>query len=347
MLALKKILIIIFGMGAFLHALFCQQPLVLTFESHALQAGANNNMTLCGYANPGDEGGNVTWDFSSLQTTQDFTGKLSGHTRSKSSETFGNANTVLDEFNNRFYLNVEQNKIELTGYSTLDDGMTVSYEKPLVKMRFPFAMRDSYSGDYYGTMRTGGLILPLSGTYEVTADGYGKLILPGMVTIENTLRVKTVKTYEMQLNGSMHYTEINTFRWYGAYNRYPLLVLTSIKTTTGTEVHIHYQAAYNNVVNSRLPETGNGIPTASIRAYPNPVTSLMNLEYALAEPGEVTIDLYAHTGKKIKTLINNYLEKGTYNLRLIPEEQELPAGLYIIKASFGETILTEEIIITE
>jgi hypothetical protein len=347
MIAMKRFVHIMIGLGTFLNSLFAQQPLVLTYETHALQAGINNNMILCHYADPGNDGENMAWNFSSLQSTHDFTGKLMTNTRSKATEAFGLANTTLDEFNNRFYLNVERHQIEQTGYSTLDNAVVVSYEKPFIKMMFPFTIGDSYSGDFYGTMKMGDTKLPLTGTYEVKADGYGKLMLPGNITIENTLRVKTVKSYEMQVNGSKQSTEITTFRWYGCCNRYPLLVLSAIKTTVGPNVTLSYQAAYNNIVNSRLPGSDGNIPNSSIRAYPNPVADLMIFEYALADPGDVIIELYNNTGKKIMTLLDNRLDRGIYSLQLVPEKEGLPTGIYIIRANLNHTLITQEIVISK
>ncbi|OFY54992.1 MAG: hypothetical protein A2Y87_10930 [Bacteroidetes bacterium RBG_13_46_8] len=342
---MKRITVLILGCSFLLNAGFAQQSVVLTFENHALQAGVNNSMILCDYSDPGSGGYNMTWDFSFLKSTDDFTGTVLARTRSKSPGSFAESNVTLDEFSNRFYFVVSPEAIEQIGYSAFDNAVVVTYDKPFVKMKFPFAMGDRYSGGFTGSMKTGSKVTALTGHYEVAADGCGKLLLPGMASADNTLRVKTVKSYEMQVNGKTHQTVITTWRWYGCCNRYPLLVLSSIKTCAGSSVSWSYQAAYNNVINTRLPDSGGSL-SPSVRAFPNPVTDRMTLEYTVAETGEVILELFNVSGRKITTLLNNRLDAGTYRLELSPEIEGLTTGIYIVKACINNSTLTEEFIIS-
>ena len=345
--SMKRIVQIIIGFICLINASYAQQPLVLTYETHALQAGANNNMILCHYADPGDGGENVVWDYSFLESTLDFTGTITTNTRSKTSDAFGQANTALEEFNYRFYLHVAPDQIEQIGYSSFDNSFIVSYEKPLVKMVFPFTKGDRYNGDFFGFLKMGDATFPLTGNYEVEADGYGRLLLPGNVSVDNTLRVKTIKYYEMPVNGLKHFTEIITFRWYGCCNRYPLLVLTAIKTSIGSSVTHSYQAAFNNKINFKLSGTNGNRPLSSIHAYPNPAADHMTLEYVLTDPDKVIIDIYNDTGKKMKTLLDSQVGSGTYRLQLVPKKEGLSTGIYFITANLNNTIVTEEIVITK
>ncbi|MBN1415076.1 MAG: T9SS type A sorting domain-containing protein [Bacteroidales bacterium] len=342
---MKKIVCILIDFCFLLITAFSQKPPVLTYETHALQAGLNNNMILCKYVDPGHEGYNALWDFSFLEAISDFTGTISGNTRLKVTDAFNQANTALAEFGNRFYLKVTPDNIEQYGYSTHNNTVIVTYKKPFIKMVFPFTMGDRYSGDYYGSMKMGNCEFPLAGNYEVTADGSGKLILPGNATIDNALRVKTVKSYEMEVSGTTHFINITTFRWYGCYNRYPLLVLTAIKTSVGYSVTYSYQAAYNNVINSPVADVEPDKYSTSIRAYPNPAHERMTIEYKLVSPGKVKIEIYNNTGRMIRTLLDDYMDTGIYRFPFFPGKEGLSPGIYIIKADLNQTVVTEEIAI--
>jgi hypothetical protein len=343
---MKKFTLLLSGFFA-VYYVYAQQPITLNFETHSILPGADNNMILCQYAEPGNGGCDVTWDFSSLKANANFTGFVNNDSKAKTTGYFQSANTVLEEFNNRFYLRISKDKTEQIGYASDNNNVIITYDQPFVKMVFPFTMNDHYTGVFTGTMKTGQTEFPINGCYEVTADGYGKLILPGNVIANNVLRVKTTKTYDVQLNDITQHVEINTYRWYGLYNRYPLLVLTSVKTSTGTSTFTEYQAAYNNAVNVALPLTDNHQDTPQFSVFPNPSNDFVTVIYTVSSPGKVIIDLYDNTGRKVKNLLNNKLEAGIYNLVFNTAEDKLSPGFYFIRADFGNIVKKENIIITE
>lgn len=343
---MKKFTLILSGMMAVSYV-FAQQPVTLNFETHSILPGADNNMILCQYTDPGNGGSDVSWDFSALKATSNFTGFVNNDSKAKTTGYFQTANTILEEFSNRFYLRTSQDKTEQIGYASANNSVIIIYDQPFVKMVFPFTMNDHYSGVISGTMKTGQTEYPINGYYEVTADGYGKLVLPGNVTVDNTLRVKTSKTYDVQLNDIKQHVEINTYRWYSCCNRYPLLVLTSVKTSVGSSTYTEYQAAYNNAVNVALPLTEQLKDNPLFSVYPNPSNDIVNIHYTVSNPCKVVIDLYDNTGRKVKNLLNNKLEKGNYHLIFNTADDKLTPGFYFIRADFGNSVRKENLIITE
>ncbi len=326
---------------------YTQQPVILNFETHSILPGADNNMVLCQYAEPGNGGSGILWDFSALKATSDFTGFVNNDSKAKTTGYFSSANTVLEEFNNRFYLRISSDKTEQIGYASANNSVIVTYDQPFVKMVFPFTMNDRYDGVFSGTMKIGQSEFPINGFYEVAADGYGKLVLPGNVTVDNALRVKTSKTYNVQLNDLTQHVEINTYRWYGCCNRYPLLVLTSVKTSAGSSTYTEFQAAYNNAVNVALPLTEQYKNNTRFTVYPNPADGIVTVDYSVTSPCKVIIDLYDNSGRKVKNLLNNKLETGNYNLIFNTDNDQLAPGFYFIRADFGGTVRKESIIISE
>ncbi len=67
-------------------------------------------------------------------------------------------------------------------------------------------------------------------------------------------------------------------------------------------------------------QTSNGIPLESFETalhtnYPNPVRDATTIEYELAEPGEVTIEIYNVLGQRVRRLVDREHEAGTYTVR--------------------------------
>lgn len=66
-----------------------------------------------------------------------------------------------------------------------------------------------------------------------------------------------------------------------------------------------------------------------LTVYPNPFGNSTLISYQLSETGNVQIDVYALTGKKIKTLFNKQQAKGSYELLF--DGSGLDAGLVLRK----------------
>lgn len=324
---------------------YCQKPVILNFDTHSIKNESNNEMKICKYANPGESGENILWDFSNLEIVQDFTGYVKSAYHTSNSDVFPLANTELEEFNNRFYFKVDEDRIDQYGYATKDNNVVVHFEKPFLKMVFPFTYGNSKTGNFNGTITSGSSTGLISGSYEVTADAYGKLMLPGNYVAENTLRVKTVKDYTQNINGSQQSIKITTYRWYTGSFRYPLLVLTEIESGNSSK---SYQAAFNNRVSIALDLDDDNLSTGNFfTVVPNPVKKEFEIHFTLSEFSKVTFDVYDLSGKKINTLHSGDLNAGTYTKEINTAEAGLVKGNYLIKATIDNSYYTQEIIVIE
>jgi hypothetical protein len=313
----------------------------LQYSVHALKAGIDNPMSYCNYSDPGIAGKDQTWDFSQLKIEKPFTGylKISDYTDFQS--TFPQSNTVLEEFNSLFYLKVTTDEIDQYGYSSADGKSKIIYTKPFVKMRFPFALGDIYSGTIIGTSEVSGSSSGnITGTYTVEADGNGKLILPGNIVFEDVLRVKTIKSYDNQLPEVIQHVDIITYRWYNSVHRFPLLVLTEYTTSTGGEKSINYQAAYNSDAVHASLLTANKLDD-NITLFPNPVKSELNMTFDSPGSGNMNIEIFDLEGRQIKSFNLSY-SQGSNNLSLSRNISGLKPGPYILQIKAGSSKITKD-----
>lgn len=275
----------------------CFSQTEITYATHALLNGVDNPMSYCEYMEPGTFGPNITWNFSELQFKNAFTGFLTNSQLTENGPAFPQANTELAEFNSRFYFNVSETQAAQYGYSSADGRSRIYYENPFIKMKYPFAYSNTFSGSFSGSYEyTNAPTGSISGSYSVVADAFGTLILPGNKEFESTLRVKTEKTYETVFSSSTQEVKIVTYRWYNQTHRYPLLVLTEYTTTVGDNVNINHQAAYNsNAVNNIQP-----LITESILLYPNPASSALTLELNSRLTGSLEFEIFDASGRSVR-----------------------------------------------
>lgn len=317
----------------------------LDYANHALLSGQNNPMTLAGYVDPGPAGTNQLWDFSELKPLKKFTGLLEQTALKKSTLNFVSANTSLQEFGNNFYFHVDQSKIELHGYESSNGNVKIKYDKPFVKMRYPFTYGESFAGTFSGTYMVNELSGPVTGTYNVEADAEGKLILPGNIEIDQTLRVKTIKKYERTLKDRTNEIEIVTYRWYSQNERYPLLVFITTTVKSGSGKSVSHKAAYRDEMNN-ITSNQNVIAEGYFKyeVYPNPYKDVINMNYKLNDKGNLLIELLDNSGKRLKTILNKEMNAGTHSIEYNAQQNGIVPGLYYIRASYNGEIQTEKVI---
>lgn len=319
------------------------QTTVLHYETHALKNGVNNPMSYCQYAEPGQAGNNQTWNFSTLKFTKAFTGYIRNSSANGNQKIFTRSNTELQEFNSRFYFDVNSNEIDQYGYASVDGRSVVKYTTPFIKMKYPFKYGDLYTGTLQGISEYMNVKnADISGNYSVEADANGTLILPGNVVFENTLRVKTSKTYNMQFSNSSQQVNVVTYRWYNATQRYPLLVLTKVTTISGKNTFNTYQAAYNNNVVKNQTSVKNIVADQVFEVYPNPASSQLMVRFNAVSQGTLGFEIYDMNGKLMKNFQRNIEANGTVQYNISEEIQGLLPATYLLVVVDGESRISKE-----
>jgi outer membrane protein assembly factor BamB len=94
---------------------------------------------------------------------------------------------------------------------------------------------------------------------------------------------------------------------------------------------------------------GNGSPV-SVSIWPNPFKQSVNLQLRMDRSDFVDIKIYDLSGKKVKTISSRYFEAGIHTLSwdgIDDGSRKVPPGLYILKLSSGQNILTKRIMLLE
>ncbi len=316
---------------------------ILDYSTHAIKAGTTNPMSFCEYLDPGAAGSDITWDFSELKKTKELDAVISSALASENFSDFSNSNVELQEFKNNFYLEVDNTGMRMVGYKSACNCSKIKYTTPFEKMRYPFKYNDSYSGtlagDYYNDDTKNG---SMSGTYSVEADATGTILLPGNVSYDNTLRVKTTRNYTREFTGATQDVEINTYRWYINEHRYPLLVLTEIKSEVDGRSSVKYQAAYNNeVIETNLPNNVS-LASSDLTLYPNPSSGNLSVKINSTLAGDVTMNIIDVSGKLVSQIDKKSIKRGENLIDLSTYVSDLSPGSYILMINqSGENISKE------
>lgn len=309
---------------------------MLRYETHGLVANQTNRMKITDCVEPGSAGFNVVWDFRSLKLSHDFVGILEDPNLTKGALTFNQANTVLEEFGNYFFFDSNKSSTEQFGFMSGNGTTQIIYEKPFVKMRYPFTYGSSYVGSFNGTYNSNEKLLGnLIGIYAVEGDGMGTLMLPNDMVYSNALRVKEVKAFDQTLSGRKYDIETITYRWYVNGHRFPILVLISSSTIyPDGRTFKSSQAAYNAIAlkedkNSLDTETQNAEPTLS--SFPNPYHDFINFRFNLEQESNVNLSVYDVNGRMVKVLYTDKKCSGEKHFQFSAKGMNLGTGAYIVK----------------
>jgi len=339
---MKKITLLIIGLVI---AFTTNAQTILTYKTHGLLPNEKNPMRLTKYVDPGTSGQDVTWDFSTLEETINFTGSIQQSYITKGGERFSTANTALEEFGNFFFFNSNGNQLEQYGYLSNNGNTIIEYTTPFVKMRYPFSYNSSYSGFFDGKyIFSDKEIGTISGTYNVTGDAIGTLQLPEGKSFRNALRVKEVKSYNQIINSVTTKIEETTYRWYINEHRFPILVFINCNYTfENGQTSTSTKAAYN----SDVLTSANNLPSNSeytLEVFPNPYNEKVNIKLHLERNSKVCISVYDLIGKKISVLTNKYEEAGDIIYNFSAKELGLSRGTYIVKVIVNNRETTRKIL---
>lgn len=79
--------------------------------------------------------------------------------------------------------------------------------------------------------------------------------------------------------------------------------------------------------------------------FPNPFNPSTNINFSLPENGQVVLKLYNILGQVVKTLVDENLERGSYQLKL--NASDLPSGMYIYSMQMNNFSSSKKMILTK
>lgn len=81
---------------------------------------------------------------------------------------------------------------------------------------------------------------------------------------------------------------------------------------------------------------------ALVTNAPNPFAGTTSIEVVVAEPGEVSVKVYDKTGQVLSTLVESYLNAGTYTYTF--DASNLNADMYLVKMTTHAQVITRKIV---
>lgn len=327
-----------------LFAFTVQAQFLMKSNTHLLRTGDEHHFIIANNANPGLDGAGIVWDFSNLEKRSTLTSHMySAYTTEKAQE-IPEANSVLEEFDNKFYFKVSDGMIEQ--YGTVTKNTITKYDEPFVKMVFPFNYGDQYSGSYSGVVEgQNNYQAVFTGTYTLDADAFGTLKLPGNIVYHDVIRIKTEK--QQCYNNQQCNCIVISYKWYSQDVRYPLLTIIQSKTSQG--IKTTRTAYYANATNKSVDNNNKPLISENIQAtvYPNPFKSEFKIDYTITDDSDVMIEIYDNSGKRLSSISKRNQKAGVYTETINSSQLGEQLGMYHIRIIAGDESVSETVVRTE
>lgn len=314
---------------------------ILTAERHTPISTDSLQVYKLSYIQVTDSGTNCIWDFSGLPI--DSAEIIDVDYYAPDAASIG-----LHREHSNLYYHLAQDTLWQTGYET--SRAHVQYLSPMPVLKFPFECGDSLGGAAIGKGQYCH-ILPISteGTYSVSADATGRLILPEL-TLDSALRLHSVFQYQ----DSKRRTAVKEERyiWYSLYCRYPLLESTRVCAVHGTDTAIAAATYYNPQEPENIPlpreeeqdidESFTDSIVTNIAFLPSPVYSDLHVNYTLTRAAGVYISVHYNGGTTTYQTPLRQEDEGEHTT--IIHMSGLPIGSYVVYIHADDTIVSGNII---
>jgi len=322
---------------------FLPACLLLAVTAHAQPTLTNaNNNFLAGTSfiqytgsatSPGASGANVVWDFSAIGTSAGNSYSYTACSSSTNCGTFPGSNVVIAQPPTTGYFIVDNTRQAVNGAAV--GSTNIIYSNPEDMLRFPFTYNNTYTDNFSANFTSGGSSFVRSGSVTVTADGYGKLILPNG-TYNNILRVKRVETYTDTWSGPTINYSSEIYAWYSPAKRENLLSKSSITVAGNTT---DYPITYTNQTPTAI---GNlAIAEGSVNLYPNPARDLVHVRFEADKATTADVILTDLTGRMINTLPAVSIASGSNDIKM--NTVGLSAGLYLVRLTADGQSITRKV----
>jgi len=103
------------------------------------------------------------------------------------------------------------------------------------------------------------------------------------------------------------------------------------------------KAMWEEGVNLTSVEPGDMVVKQSLKNYPNPFSSTTTIAYELENSSFVSLEVFDLTGRKIKTLVNEFKPSGQHEISF--NASDLPSGMYFYKLDNGSETKVNNMII--
>lgn len=277
------------------------------------------------------------------------------------------------EHNTMYYYRIKDNGMYVLGHE--NPTTILKYTQPMLFMTYPTNYKQAKTEEYTSKgLYSSRIPFNTNGNIQIHADAFGKIVLPSGDTLNHVLRIKTIQTIQETIKKiSGEQIEVSTilesYKWYAKGYRYPIFeTVKSYKAedkenTNGFETafffppqdHLYLDDDPDNLavldslwnMNQKAEEidTNNPIKQTPLtyNFYPNPVETILNIEYFIEQPTPVTITLYSLDGRLVKTTNRKSQLQGLYHEQI--DCTTLSQGTYILKIQTNTNTLTSDKIV--
>ena len=272
----------------------------------------------------------------------------------------GNYNLSLFENGYEYLMNSTESSLEEHGYVNSDLKLVLKYSDPVVKMKYPFAYGAQFTDHFIGVATYNDTnTIDFFGDCTVSADASGTLILPDRV-LENTLRVKSIKTgLQVNMCGTTNIS-ITKYNWYATGYRYPVVSISTVENTPSLgaaqiikTAYITTQQPLKNIpgVPANLassvadPTQLISKPEVVVNILPNPFSDQLTYNYFLNEQMSVSVELYNISGKNMAWIVKDQQQLlGLQTGELIASRYGLIPGVYFLRFTFDKQVVVSKIV---
>jgi len=299
-----------------------------------------------------------------------------GDKRFKREDVKDNELIVGTEHNTMYYYHLKEDSLLQIGHE--NPSVLLAYTSPMVILHFPMNYGEKASSNYQSKgLYSGTVDIQTEGTVTVTADAYGKMVLPSKDTLDLVLRVKTLQTiFDTSKDGDNSPTakdagkQLEIYRWYSKGYRYPVFetirnvnlsdhsVLFSTAFFFPPQDHLYLDTDSANLAlldqlwnmdketidqpNTEHTEAVSLTDMLICKLYPNPVSSVLNMEYELKKDATVGFQLFTIDGALLKAIVPKQRKKGVYRETL--DCSSLPVKSYVLRIAANGLFMNEVII---
>src|SRR5205085_10406424 len=79
--------------------------------------------------------------------------------------------------------------------------------------------------------------------------------------------------------------------------------------------------------------------------YPNPFNPVTSIQYSIASASNVELKVYDVLGREIRTLVNNFMQPGSYNVDF--DASNLSSGIYFNKLTAGNFTAVKRMVLVK
>lgn len=331
--------------------LFAQ--VTLTCRNNGLLPGDSSRTHEITWVDPGNPGENQVWDYSAIQYTGKTTFRGVADDPAPGKSVLNGKPVILSEDGYDCTCISDENGFSEAGYTNAVKKMTLKYAAPVVQMKYPFSYGQQFSQPYSGiAWYNEKNRIEFTGTFTVTADAYGTLILPDRI-LKNVVRIKTLKqALQVSVCGSTQSTIVKYY-WYAPGYRYPVLIAGTTENKYGAKDPVMVRSAWANLNQQTVGAIASVTGTSdqgdtgdnSVIVFPNPFTEQVTYNYFLRKQVPAAVELYDMSGKfnlivEKKQLRAEGLHAGSIDAATLG----LTPGVYYLRFTFDRQVFVTKIV---